>query len=113
MTKEFASIILLVTAGLTTSSAGDMASDHLVPVPNYSGSAPLYRKLWSQKLLLTPGDTARFVQLPGSQGVEKAVSVYQDVSRPGALPGGYWVTVTEPSGALSDCYPAIKNHDFI
>jgi hypothetical protein len=85
------------------------ADDHLVPVPQYLGNVPLYRKLWQEKLFVTPGDVGRFVQLPGSVGVEVAVSVYQDARKSNGLRGGYWVTMTQPSVPLSQCYPSAGN----
>ena len=86
--------------------AATAANDHLIPVVQYRGLAPLYRKLWKQKLLVTPGEVARYVQLPGSAGREVAVSVYKQRNRKHGLRGDYWATATQPLQKLSDCIPA-------
>lgn len=77
-------------------------ADHLVPVPPgfETGSSAAYRKLYEQKLFITPGDVARCVHLPSHAELEGAVSVYQR----GA--GKYWVTLTEPSRRIYDCIPS-------
>jgi hypothetical protein len=59
--------------------------------------------LWREKLLVTPGDVARFVSLPGNVGVESAVSVYKAANGKPTTRGGYWLTVTQPSARLWDC----------
>jgi hypothetical protein len=64
-----------------------------------------YRKLWQKKLLLTPGDVARFVSLPGTSGKEIAVSIYRDRKKKNGRPGGYWLTVTGSSVPLWNCVP--------
>lgn len=87
-------------------SPGPSTNDHLVPVIEYLGSAPLYRKLWKEKLFVTPGDVARYVQLPGAAGKEVAVSVYRQTKGKDDLPGDYWATVTQSSVPLWDCVPA-------
>ena len=102
-------LLFITRLGAAESTTAAPTNDHLVPVVEYLGNAPLYRKLWEQKLLVTPGDVARFVQLPGSAGVEIAVSVHRDTQKSGGLPGGYWVTMTQPSVPLSQCYPSVGN----
>ena len=64
-----------------------------------------YQKVWQQKLLVTPGNVARFVGLPGNVGEEAAVSIYRDAGKKGGKPGGYWVTVTQASKRLWDYMP--------
>jgi hypothetical protein len=86
--------------------AAAQTNDHLVPVIRYLGSAALYRKLWEQKLFVTPGDIARYVQLPGAAGREVAVSLYKQSKRGDRLPGDYWATTTQPAVPLSECIPA-------
>jgi hypothetical protein len=103
-------LLLFVIAGcvfhLSTDRAG-AAEDHLVPVHAFfadtKGSGSEYRKLWQEKLLLTPGDVARYVYLPAPRNTEQVVSIYQ---RPNSGQGVYWVTVTEPSGSLWECIPS-------
>jgi hypothetical protein len=55
------SFLFTVGFGAAYLTAAAEAGDHLVPVVEYLGSAPLYRKLWQQKLFVTPGDIARYV----------------------------------------------------
>src|SRR2546423_13469129 len=38
--------------------------DYLVPVKKALGSRAVYEELWQQKLIVTPGEIARFVGLP-------------------------------------------------
>jgi hypothetical protein len=99
---------ILCVAELTPAAlfGATSTNDHLVPVVQYLGLAPLYRKLWQQKLFVTPGEIARYVQLPGSAGKEVAVSVYKRRKREGGLPGDYWATATQPAVPLSDCVAA-------
>jgi hypothetical protein len=98
---------------LTPSARNSAAEkDHLVPINKPIGSSAAYEQLWKQKLLVTPGDIATFVGLPGSSGVETAVSVYRVPGKDGSLPGNYWVTATQsrdrlwnrigPGGATAD-----------
>jgi len=81
--------------------------DHLVPVHAFfvdtKGPGSEYRNLWQQKLLLTSGDVARYVYLPAPGNTEQVVSIHQ---RTNSGHGDYWVTVTEPSGALWECIPS-------
>lgn len=74
--------------------------DHLVPVKEALGLSAIYQELWERKLLLSPGETARFVSLPGTVGVETAISVYQAPGKQNSLPGNYWVTVTQATERL-------------
>jgi len=94
--------LTLVALMIASLCFGDQNPDHLVPLREYYGNAPLYREFWRQKLLVTSGDVARYVHLPGASGVEDAVSVYVDKSRKGGLPGGYWITSTQPQSTLAD-----------
>ena len=82
-------------------------NDHLVPIPKYSGAPGIYRKLCYDKLFVTPSETARFMQLPGSLEVETAVSLYRDSRKIDGLPGGYWLTLTQPSTPLFGSVPYV------
>jgi hypothetical protein len=77
--------------------------DYLVPVTKPLGSRAAYEELWKQKLLVTPGEIARFVGLPGTGGVETTVSVYRAPGKEGSLPGDYWMTATQASESLWNC----------
>ena len=77
--------------------------DYLVPVTKALGSRAIYEELWQKKLLITPGEIARFVGLPGTAGVETTVSVYRTPGKEGSLPSDYWVTVTQASESLWNC----------
>jgi hypothetical protein len=94
-------IVLALCIGISPESrASSPDEDHLVPLKEVLGSSAAYQELWQRKLLLTPGETARFVSLPGTVGVETAISVYQAPGKENALPGAYWVTVTQASERL-------------
>jgi hypothetical protein len=73
------------------------------------GLGATYRKLYEQKLLVTSGDVARYVFLPGLKGEEKSVSVYRAASKKGGMPGDYWVTATKSSGTLWSCVPETED----
>ena len=77
--------------------------DHLVPIEKTIGLSATYEQLWRQKLLVTSGEIARFVGLPGTLGVETAISVYRDPGKKESLPGNYWVTATQASQRLWNC----------
>jgi hypothetical protein len=94
-------IILLAAVGQPV-SAGQSSEDHLVPIEKEYGSGAAYEKLWTKKLLVSPGEIARFVFLPGNIGEESAVSVYRKRKREKIE---YWVTVTQPSARLWNCIP--------
>jgi len=74
--------------------------DHLVPLEENYGLLLKYEQLSREKLLVTTGEIARFISLPGSASVETSVSVYQVRGKTGSLPGDYWVTVTQSSKSL-------------
>lgn len=95
------------STGLDAAEVSPAAStnDHLVPIIEYLGSAPLYRKLWKEKLFVTPGDVARYVQLPGAAGREVAVSIYRQSKGQDDLRSDYWATATQSSVPLWDCLP--------
>lgn len=78
--------------------------DYLVTVPLQEGMAATYQNLWQKKLLVTPGEVARFVHLPGLIGEETAVSVYQIRNSSGATTR-YGITVTQASRRLWNCVP--------
>jgi hypothetical protein len=74
--------------------------DHLVPLEESYGLVLKYEQLSRETLLVTSGEIARFISLPGSASVESSVSVYQMRGKKDSLPGDYWVTVTQSSGSL-------------
>src|SRR2546429_9559832 len=95
-------MLILNGVGLV-GGAGSSVADHLVPVEeanNTQSPESAYRKLWEQKLLVTPGEIARAVHLPGNVGVETAVSVYREES---TKKPSYRVTATQASRPLWDC----------
>lgn len=83
--------------------ASRSSRDYLVPVQKALGLSAAYEELWRQKLLVTPGEIARFVGLPGTVGVETTISVYREPGKEGSLPGNYWVTATQASERLWNC----------
>ena len=94
-------IVLALCIGISPECrASSPDEDHLVPLKEVVGSRAAYQELWQRKLLLTPGETARFVSLPGTVGVETAISVYQAPGKENSLPGDYWVTATQASERL-------------
>lgn len=83
-------------------AGGFPVDDHLLPVEEVNDAQSpegAYERLWRQKLLVTPGDIARSVHLPGNVGVETAVSVY----RSPLSNGEYRVTATQTSAPLWGC----------
>lgn len=94
-------LLIVLTLWIATSELG-LASDadHLVPMEKAVGSSAVYEQLWRQQLLVTSGQIARFVGLPGSLGVETSISVYQAPGKENSLPGNYWVTATQASQRL-------------
>jgi hypothetical protein len=99
----WSSLAFVVTTG--TEAATVKPGDHLVPISK-SRQQSDYWNLWQRKLLVTRGDIARFVLLPGAAGLEGTISIYQDHGRNNGLPGGYWVTGTQPSVNLAECIAA-------
>lgn len=96
----FASILLV--SRIDSDGATKSISDHLVPFEEAADAETpeaAYETLWRQKLLVTPGEIARSVHLPGTVGVETAVSVY----RSPFSEGEYWVTATQTSESLWAC----------
>jgi hypothetical protein len=102
--------VLFCSVASSTIKADTPPDDHLVPVRAFfaeaQGVGGAYRKLWQEKLLVTPGELARYVYLPAPGNTEQAVSVYQRTTGTPSSPARYWVTVTEASGALWDCIPS-------
>ncbi|HEV2803756.1 MAG TPA: hypothetical protein VGW57_02380 [Chthoniobacterales bacterium] len=105
-------IVLVLCVGVSLECRASLPDDdHLVPLKEAVGSSAAYQELWQRKLLLTPGETARFVSLPGTTGVETVISVYQASGKENSLPGDYWVTVTQASGRLWNCVaPGPRDH---
>jgi len=104
-------IVLALCVGISLEcNASRPEEDHLVPLKEEYGSSAAYQQLWQDKLLLTPGETARFISLPGTVGVETAISVYQTPGKEKSLPGNYWVTVTQASDRLWNCIDQSGEH---
>lgn len=98
---------LIVAAGIvallcqsTPSVTSVSMVDHLVPLETSYGLLLDYERVSRKALLVTPGEVARFISLPGSASVETSVSVYQVHDKKDSLPGDYWVTVTQSSKSL-------------
>jgi hypothetical protein len=103
------SIAVIFALGVAMECMGSESEvDHLVPIKEQFGSSARYDRLWRQKLLVTSGEVARFVGLPGTSGVETAVSVYRFADRKESLPGNYWVTATQASQRLWDSIDQAK-----
>jgi hypothetical protein len=99
-----------VGIALDCRGTGSPNEDHLVPVKEALGLSAIYQELWQRKLLLSPGETARFVSLPGTVGVETAISVYRAPGKQSSLPGNYWVTVTQATERLWNCIEPGSEH---
>lgn len=98
VTTVWATFILVVRAAPST-------DNHLVPVDPYleKGSGETYRKLYEQKLFVTPGDVVRYVHLPGPIAEPEAVvSVYRRAGKGSGNAADYLVTATQPSRRLVD-----------
>lgn len=79
----------------------DGKGDRLTRVNNpedVGGSLEAYRTFWQKKLLVTPGDVARFVWLPGLTGEESSMSIYR--ANKAGEPNHYVVTGTYASKRL-------------
>lgn len=93
---------LAIVASSHVNAGGSPVNDHLLPVEEVSDAQSpegAYERLWRQKLLVTPGEIARSVHLPGNVGVETAVSVYRNP----LSNGEYRVTATQTSASLWRC----------
>lgn len=84
----------------------EVVADHLVPLKKQQGVNLEYEKLWRRKLLVSPGDLAQFVGLPGNVGEETAVSVYRQTQQDNTT-AGYWVTATQAKERLSKAIPQL------
>ena len=94
-------IVLAFCIGISPESrASSPDEDHLVPVKEAYGLSAVYREVWQRQLLITPGEIARFVSLPGTKDVETAVSIYREAGKQNSLPGDYWVAITQASESL-------------
>lgn len=96
---------LAITIVVVDTLAARLADDdHLVPVSDFfldKGSpGAMYRKLWQEKLFITPANVARYVYLPADASVEVAVAVWNET---GPSNGNYFVTTTQPSKQLWQC----------
>jgi hypothetical protein len=102
-------ILLVITISspwVASLLAHEVGDDHLIPPPDrnprYAGAPGIYDRICRQKLFVTKGDLARYLEQPDSGQTEVAVSMYRDVAKPGSLPGGYWLTITTPTTPLFD-----------
>jgi hypothetical protein len=73
--------------------------DHLLPVDE-SGLGSQYRTIVNRQLLVTPGDLARCVWLPGNVGTEGTVSLYKSRRNSSSAKSEYKMTVTQASKPL-------------
>src|SRR5437762_7951712 len=98
-------IIAVILCGSILRLDAKELADHLVPAEEYFGPKNYeqkgYWKLIEEKLFVTPGDIARFVQFPGAYGTETALSIY----RASGNDHSYWVTITQPSSSLWERAP--------
>jgi hypothetical protein len=60
------------------------------------------RSTYERKLFVTPDEVARYMFLTNryDEG-DRSAAVYRAPSKKGALPGDYWLTVTEAAGSLT------------
>jgi hypothetical protein len=110
MRSRFLCIVAAVFCfGSSSARLAASNDDHLVPLSEYelagTGSGAQYRRLWQQKLLVTPGNVARFARIPGFAAPEVVVCIDKRSAQRGGLPSGYWVTFTEASESLWNCIP--------
>jgi hypothetical protein len=73
--------------------------DHLLPVDE-SAFRSQYRTIVNKQLLVTPGDLARCVWLPGNVGTEGTVSLYKSTRKNSSAKSEYKMTVTQASKPL-------------
>ena len=73
--------------------------DHLLPVDE-SGIGSQYRTVVNKQLLVTPGELARCVWLPGNVGTEGTVSLYKSTRKNSSGKSEYKMTVTQASKPL-------------
>ena len=92
--------IACLGVGVIAPANGDTRTfDHLVPVEAESDQLQKrYRAYWQRRILVTRGEVARFVSLPGLAGTETAISIYQ-VRRTGAS-RQYAITATQAQESL-------------
>jgi hypothetical protein len=110
---RYALLGLLIAAAMSSLKADSSGeSDDLEIVEPVSANAGKYERVWRDKLLVTSGDVARFVQLPGSNGVESSVSIYRDRRKKGEV-GGYRLTRTTTATPLVRCSLPRDNKDYI
>jgi len=105
MKRVSAACALAILLGVSASDSNGARNtwDYLVPVRKETGSGAAYERLWRQKLLVTNGEIARFVGLPGNVGEETSVSIYRRTIHDGN--DQYWVTATQASERLSNAIP--------
>jgi hypothetical protein len=79
---------------------GASSDDHLEPFVKFTE----YEKLIQTWLFVTRGELARFFQQPEFDNrPETAISIYRDLRKLNGLPGGYWITSTQPDVSLQKC----------
>lgn len=105
MTSRIAFLLLLAACyRLSCGAQPPNSEDHLVTAELLFSKDPVttaYRKVIEQTLYVTPGELARFIQLPGATNPETVVSVYKTS---GANPK-YMVTCTQSSSSLWETVP--------
>jgi hypothetical protein len=104
----FVAIPLALLAFAHSALIAETGDDHLVPVSQTEIDAN-YRKLWEPRLIVTPGEVARFILLTDGSGAEGAASVYHESAKIGALPGDYWIAITETSAYLGQFLPPLDD----
>jgi hypothetical protein len=101
--RSLAIAAALFVFGLSGAYAATSNDDHLLPVEEHGLArdhpSAIYRKLWQRKLLVTPGNVARFAHIPGSNQTEVVVCI----NRSNRVGGAYSITVTEASSSLWGC----------
>ena len=86
--------LILLIVEMAQGSVGS-STDHLIPANDFLADSH-YRAVVNKRLLVTPGDLARCVWLPGNVGSEGAVSLYKRKGKGrGADRVEYRMTVTQ------------------
>ena len=91
---------ILLFAVLVKPAHGSGSDDYLLLIEKDEEAREpglTYRRIYEQKLFVTPGDVARYFFSPAFRQPEMAASVYRDPAKAGGLRGGYWITATKAS----------------
>jgi hypothetical protein len=99
-----AAFFVFTLSGVYAATSED---DHLLPLEEYGLAkghpVSAYRTVWQKKLLVTPGNVARFAHIPGFAEPEAVICVNQRPEKSDGSVGGYWATRTEASSSLWNC----------